>query len=376
MVKDTILYSRLEVGINASENDIKKAYARLSRIWHPDKNPNNIEEATKKFQDINEAKEILLNSEKRAVYDNIGMDIINGGIQSQQQPHNNSNFFENIINQHFSFNINNNNNQHSNNSNNEMHENIVANLHVTLEQIYNQDIISFQYKQKIYCNKCDGNGTKNGLPPTCNECSGKGVRIQIIKLGFMVQQLMCQCNNCNGSGKIITEECETCNGCGHNFKDKNISIPLKSGLTTGNKISLNAKGHQFKNNKTDLVLTINEIPHTIFKREHDNLLINIELKLYQALLGFNKLITHLDGKKLNISYIGKTEYGTIRIIENFGMQTLNSSNKGDLIINFIYILPNIQNELKLQVKTLLQDKDEINNENELNKLDITKIILS
>ena len=180
----------------------------------------------------------------------------------------------------------------------------------------------------------------------------------------------------NGSGKIVTEECELCNGCGHNFKDKNISIPLKSGLTTGNKISLNGKGHQFKNNKTDLIITINEIPHNIFKREHDNLLINIELKLYQALLGFNKLITHLDGKKINISYIGKTEYGTIRIIENFGMQTLNSSNKGDLIINFIYILPSIQNELKLQVKTLLQDKDEINNENELNKLDITKIILS
>ena len=374
MVKDTILYSRLEVGINASENDIKKAYARLSKIWHPDKNLNNVEEATKKFQDINEAKEILLNSEKRAMYDNIGMDIINGGMQSQQQAQHNHNFFENIINQHFSFNINN--NQHVNNSNNEMHENIVANLHVTLEQIYNQDTISFQYKQKIFCNKCDGNGTKNGLPPSCNECSGKGVKIQIIKLGYMVQQLMCQCNNCNGSGKIVTEECELCNGCGHNFKDKNISIPLKSGLTTGNKISLNGKGHQFKNNKTDLIITINEIPHNIFKREHDNLLINIELKLYQALLGFNKLITHLDGKKINISYIGKTEYGTIRIIENFGMQTLNSSNKGDLIINFIYILPSIQNELKLQVKTLLQDKDEINNENELNKLDITKIILS
>ena len=115
MVKDTILYSRLEVGINASENDIKKAYARLSKIWHPDKNPNNVDEATKKFQDINEAKEILLNSEKRAMYDNIGMDIINGGMQSQQQhhQHHNPNFFENIINQHFSFNINNNQHFHT-----------------------------------------------------------------------------------------------------------------------------------------------------------------------------------------------------------------------------------------------------------------------
>ena len=371
MVKDTLLYSRLEVSPNATDIEIKKAYARLSKQWHPDKNLNNIEEATRKFQEINEAKEILLNNDKRAIYDEIGMDIIKGGC-NQQPAHDNS-FFENLFNHHFSFNINSNFN--FTNNNNEVPENIVANLNVSLEQIYNQEIITFQYKQKVYCNNCDGNGTIDGKQPICNECSGKGMKIQTIKMGFMIQQLMGTCNTCNGSGKIVKEGCKTCNKLGYNIKDKIISIPLKSGLTTGNKISLNGKGHQFKNNKTDLILNIIEIPHNIFKREQDNLIIEIELKLYQALLGFTKLITLLDGSKINISFNGKTDYGTIKVIKNYGMQSLNSNNKGDLIIKFIYLLPNIHEDLKLQVKTLLQDREEINKEVEINNMNIEKVIL-
>jgi len=366
MVKDTILYKRLEVNHDANDIEIKKSYAKLSKIWHPDKNPDNIEKSTKKFQEINEAKEILLNSEKRLIYDQIGIEILNGNINHKS---NNYNFFNDIINQHFNFNIN------KSDTHNEQFENITANLHVTLEQIFNQENIAFQYKLKIYCNKCDGNGTKNGQSPICNECSGSGSKIKIIQMGFMIQQLMSACDCCDGSGRVIKECCETCNGCGYNFKDKNISIPLKAGLTTGNKISLNGKGHQFKNIKTDLILTIYEIPHNIYKREQDNLLIEMELKLYQALFGFSKLITYLDGEKININFIGKTDYGTIRIIENMGMISLNSNTKGNLIIKFIYSLPNIPNDLHLHVKTILHDKDEINNENEINKLNIKKINL-
>jgi DnaJ-class molecular chaperone len=239
MVCDNLLYNRLEVGPNASENDIKKAYARLSKIWHPDKNPNNIEEATKKFQEINEAKEILLNSDKRLIYDEVGMDI---NKQQSQHQHQSSpfSFFENIINQHFSFNMNATSSSNGSGSGAgvspqhqpDSFENIVANLHITLEQIYNNESVSFQYKQKVFCNKCDGNGTNDGLAPICLECSGKGMKIQIIKSGFIIQQLMSSCNICNGSGKCIKEECDLCNGLGYSLKEKSISIPLKSVLTT------------------------------------------------------------------------------------------------------------------------------------------------
>ena len=164
MVKDNSLYDKLELTPTATENDIKKAYARLSKKWHPDKNPNNIEEATRKFQEINEAKEILLNPEKRTQHDM--------GSNNNQDV---SNFFNEVMKQHFSFNTNfsfNFNNQ-NNNEQPEVLENIIANLNVTLEQIYNQDEISFSYKYKHYCSKCNGYGTDNGSPPCCNKCNGK-----------------------------------------------------------------------------------------------------------------------------------------------------------------------------------------------------------
>jgi DnaJ family protein A protein 2 len=376
MVKDTLLYDRLEILSNATDSDIKKAYAKMSKQWHPDKNPNNIEESTKKFQEINEAKEILLNSDKRSIYDQIGMDVINGNNHQPQQ--HNSSFFQDIINQHFNSTFNFNFNMNGNNNKHDTPENIVANLHVTLEQLYNQENVSFSYKQKYFCDKCNGYGTKQGTSPTCSGCSGKGIKVQIIQQGHMIQQLMTTCNQCNGSGKHCSnnDNCEICNGLGNNLKDKTISVPLKAGLTTGNKISLNGKGHQMMNTKTDLILNIVEIPHNIFKREQDNLLIDIELKLYQALLGFSKIINFLNGQKLNINFLGKTDFGNIKIIENYGMHKLNTDKKGNLIIKFNFLLPDIHNDLKLQIKTLLQDKDEINNENEIQQLNnITKINL-
>jgi len=371
MVKDLTLYSRLDISPNATETEIKKAYGKMSKQWHPDKNPDNIEESTKKFQEINEAKEILLNPDKRAIYNEVGMDVINGGSPPQHHTANNT-FFQDIINQHFNssfnfgFNFTNNNNSRQE----EQPENIVANLHVTLEQIYNQDIISFSYKQKIFCNKCNGYGTKNGEPPTCHQCGGKGIKVQIIQQGHMIQQMMTTCNNCNGSGRQNNnrENCDTCQGIGHDLKEKTISVPLKAGIATGNKISLNGKGNHMRNVKTDLILNIIEIPHPIFTREQDNLLINIELKLYQALLGYSKIINLLDNSQIIITSSNKTDYGTIKIIENYGMHKLNSDKKGNLIINFKFILPDIHNNLQLQIKTLLQDKEEINNELEIENL--------
>jgi DnaJ-class molecular chaperone len=103
-------------------------------------------------------------------------------------------------------------------------------------------------------------------------------------------------------------------------------------------------------------------------------MITIELQLYQALFGFNKTITHLDGRILHINYIGKTDYNTTRKICSEGLLPLHSDNniKGDLYITFIYKLPSIKNELKLNVLTLLQDKDEI--EKEENILKMTNLI--
>jgi DnaJ-class molecular chaperone len=135
-------------------------------------------------------------------------------------------------------------------------------------------------------------------------------------------------------------------------------------LKTGHKINISNKGHHLKSGRTDLILIINELEHEIFTRKNDNLFMEIELKLYQALFGFDKVINYLDNTKLHISSCGKTDYDTTRKIIGYGMKKNNSSEKGDLYINFTFRLPNVNSP---QLKSVLEkfNKEEVELEKEI-----------
>jgi DnaJ-class molecular chaperone len=367
MVLDTTLYDRLEISTNATDGEIKKAFNKLSKLWHPDKHPNveNKDSITKKFQEINEAKEILLNSEKRKLYDNIGMDIFNMDSQSQNSDFNMFNPFSNFS-PFF-----------QSKGQKDNYENINNVLNVTLEQIYNEQTIDFTYQQNIICNTCNGEGTQDGQPNICNVCNGKGVHIQVIRIGPMIQQSVANCQTCQATGKVKNENniCKMCKGSCFINKQKTIQIPLKSGLTHNNKISLTGKGNHYKNKKSDLIITINELEHPVFKRFENDLLIEIELKLYQALFGFEKVITHLDGRKIKLSYLNQTNINTIRKLENEGMKYLQSNNKGNLYIKFNINIPSIApliDNVKNPLKDLLQiiDKTEFETEHKIKQENI------
>jgi DnaJ-class molecular chaperone len=356
MVKDLTLYTRLGLEPSATNEDIKKAYNTLSKKWHPDKNPDNIKEAEEKFKEITEAKTILMDKDQRRLYDQIGMDIY-----KQQNNNMDQGDFSHFSHMFNGF------------SNQPKLENVVEKLPVTLEQLYKEENIKYTYKYKAYCNNCNGDGVKDIELSKCSSCNGKGGSIQIIKMGPMIQQVMVGCKSCNNTGKITNEDniCTFCKGSCNIIKEKTINIPLKSALVNGNKINLSGKGHIYKNNvKTDLILIIEEIPNKIFKRNNNDLYIIIELKLFQALYGFEKSIIHLDGRKLNIKHIGKTDYNAIRYLPNEGMKDINGKDSGVLYIQFIFTLPNINTFDKnhqLLLDNLNKDYKQIiiSNENEI-----------
>merc|ERR1711871_1613766 len=155
MVRDTKLYDRLSVSPSASENDIKKAYRKLSIKWHPDKNPNNKEEATKQFQQISEAYSVLSDSEKRQQYDQMGMDFVNN--QSGGQGFDPSDIFSQFFGGNspfgggspFGFNFG------GGQQRQRRQEDINIKVNVTLEQIYNEESIDIHYSQKVYCKDSD-----------------------------------------------------------------------------------------------------------------------------------------------------------------------------------------------------------------------------
>ena len=378
MVVDNTLYERLEVQPNATKAEIIAKGKKALLKWHPDKNQDNIEESTKKFQDIKEAIDILKDDEKRSLYDSIGMNYVKGDGSSHMNqdssfgnghpfgagfPFGSGFPFE-------GFNVNMTGNQ-------ERKEHVMENLHVSLEQIYKQETVELKYNHNVYCDNCNGEGSKDGTKPNCKDCNGNGSRIHIIQMGHIVQQIAQPCETCRGKGKVIPEnnKCNVCNGKGDVNKEKTISIPLKNGFGNGIKLEIDGKGHHYKNQKTNLIVVINEIPHQIFKRKGNDLYVEITLKLYQALFGFDKVLTHLDERKLHLHCTGKTNSGSIKKISEEGMVDLRTGIKGDIIIKFNIELPNITNETLIKALTLIDKKEYTLEKNLVKESDLIKTLL-
>lgn len=375
MVRDTVLYDRLEVKPDATEEEIKKEYKRLSKMWHPDKNPDKKEEATVKFQEISQAKEILLDSEKRKIYDQVGMNILKAGIDDEASGSPFSDFanmfggfggfpgFGNMP----GFNM------HQQNVRRKVRvDDIKDKIDVTLEQLYNGVSIPYAYKYKSTCGKCNEEGTKDGKTNNCNGCNGTGMRVVIQRQGSMVIQSQGLCNLCNGVGKVVnnTNKCDDCNGCGYVIKDRIFPIQLKSGLQNGAEIIIEGKGHRLKDGHSNLRIIVNVLKHNLFTRIGDSLVVELEIKLYQALFGFDKVIKHLDNRELHLSCTGHSTFNKIRKLMGEGMM----KGKGNMYVIFKVDLPNLNNlpvETQAQLKQIIQsfNKEEVVNESNLKKKD-------
>ena len=365
MTKDSILYDRLNVKTNSSKSEIKKAYRKLSLKWHPDKNPGN-KQAEEKFKEISEAYQILSDDEKRKMYDNIGIDFLKGG---------DNGFDPNSIFEQFfggmggmgGFGM-------RGFEREEENKDCYTKVEVSLEDIYNEKKIKIDYKIKSYCKYCDGFGTKNKTNSKCDVCDGKGKVLKVMQMGPMIQQMVSHCDKCNGTGIFIehNNRCLQCNGNKFIVKEKQIEIPLKNGLKTGNKIHLERKGHHFKEGKTNLIIEVFQKKHDKFNRDGNNLIIKEEIMLYQSLIGFNKIITHLDGSKIYVKHKDIIKEGDVKILKNYGMTDLNSNKKGDLHIIFSVKYPDLNllnSKESVLLKALLakMEKDELDNEDKIIK---------
>lgn len=369
MVKDTTLYDRLNIQPTADDNEIDKAFKTLAKKYHPDRHSSETEEKKKeytaKFQEIQQAKDILGDREKRQAYDQVGMDVLKGG---GGEPDVNA-FFHQFQNQFNPF-------QHmfggQQQQKQEPKEDVIKSVDVTLEQLYNEETINITYKYKCSCVKCNGEGTRDGSPSKCGVCNGSGTQVQIMRMGPHIVQQQMTCSQCRGRGKMTNDsnKCLTCNGEEHTIKERTIQLPLKGNYKTGKKIQYPNNGHQLKNNRSDLILIITELPHSLYKRIENDLIVTVDLKMFQAMFGFDKTIDFLNGQKLYINHNAKTDYNTVRKIVGKGMK--NSSNThGDMYVRFTFTLPNLyllDNNIKDNYKTAFKsfDPQESSNEEQVN----------
>ncbi|CAG7787083.1 unnamed protein product [Allacma fusca] len=332
---DSKLYEILGVARGSSESEIKRAYHRLAKEFHPDKNP----AAGDRFKEISYAYDVLSDPKKREVYDRHGLK----GLQEGGDPRGDFGFGGDIFSDLFG--------QHAGmffgggggHRRPQKGEDIVKPLKVTLEDLYNGKTTTVTVERKAVCKVCQGAGTPNARAARpCTDCRGSGVKMTYRQLGpGLVQQIHTVCPKCSGNGTVIPEKdrCKSCDGKKILVETKEIEINVDKGMIHGMKITLSGQGdtEQPGIQPGDLIYVIQQEQHSRFERSGNDLIMNHTLSLTEALCGFQLVVPQLDGRNLVISsppgYVVPSD--SIQVVEDEGMPNFKRPfEKGDLLVKF------------------------------------------
>ncbi|KAI8376533.1 uncharacterized protein BYT42DRAFT_517540 [Radiomyces spectabilis] len=329
-------YKILDVPRDAPKNQIKRHYKKLSRVYHPDKNPDNKEAATK-FMEVADAYTVLMDDEKRAIYDRYGEEGLeqhkNGGHGSPFQ-----NPFD-IFSHFFGGGFGGGHGQPQERRGPDMQ----VMLEVTLEDLYNGASIDIDISKQVVCDHCHGSGARRSEDiKTCTACGGHGVVIRRVQLApGMVQQIQQQCDKCRGQGKVITHVCPACAGQKVRRGNEQYNIAIDKGVEDGQTLVLEQEGDEMPGViPGDVVFTVSTIPHPVFERRGHHLYTKQTISLIEALVGFEKSLTHLDGSKVKLQRDTVTQYGYVQTIKGAGMPHHdNPSHHGDLYVEYQVVFP-------------------------------------
>lgn len=357
-------YDILEIPKTADENEIKTAYRKLAKKWHPDKNLNNTEEATAKFKEISIAYEVLSNPEKKKIYDEGGLDALQESENATGGVDPNEIFKEflkkmggmgGMMDDFFG----------RENDTGGIPD-LELGLEISLSDAYNGSTIKTEIKRGSLCDKCDGTGAKDKKSDIkCKQCKGMGQILKQVRQGHVVQMIQMPCNMCRGSG--IDKDVEKCKKCdGNSVIEETIEIEVKipkgshQNIQYGDRetrISMQGQGNEIpkefikdkgnkKKTRTDLIFVIQNVKeHDVFERnflirgknkiDSSDLKITLKITLAESFAGIYKEIQHLDGHYVRIYLNHPIRHGDIFVIKGQGMPVYGKENKfGDLVVYF------------------------------------------
>uniref|UniRef100_A0A1B6GI05 J domain-containing protein n=1 Tax=Cuerna arida TaxID=1464854 RepID=A0A1B6GI05_9HEMI len=202
---DTKLYDVLGVDRTASDSEIRKAYRKLAKECHPDKNP----EAGDKFKEISYAYDVLSDPKKKATYDRFGLKGIQEGGRSEHS-FGHDDFLSHIMRGGGLFG-----GGFAGMRSARRGEDTIHTLKVSLEDLYNGKLAKLQLSKNVICTLCNGKGSKSGVSHTCRGCQGNGYKVTIKRIGAgMTQHLQSRCGDCGGEGEVVSEKdrCGSCSG--------------------------------------------------------------------------------------------------------------------------------------------------------------------
>ncbi|KAI7811863.1 dnaJ homolog subfamily A member 4 [Triplophysa rosa] len=360
MVRETGYYDLLGVKPTATLDDLKKSYRKLALKYHPDKNPNEGE----KFKLISQAYEVLSDPKKRELYDQGGEQAIKEGGMGGGDFSSPMDIFNMFFGGGGSM------------QRERKGKNVVHKLAVMLEELYNGSTRKLGLQKNVICEKCEGYGGKKGTLEKCTTCKGRGVQVQVQQIGpGMIQQIQSMCSDCRGQGERFNskDRCKNCNGHKVERKKKILEVHIDKGMKGGQRITFHGEGDQEPGlEHGDVIIVLELKQHPVFRRQDNNLITKMNIKLVEALCGFKKSIRTLDDRTLIVhSSTGRViKPNDLKCIHNEGMPVYKEPyEKGLLIIQFEiefpdkhwlpeHMLPDLERLLPVREHIMLSDDTE------------------
>jgi molecular chaperone DnaJ len=342
-------YEVLGVGRSATPEEVKKAYRNLARQYHPD--VSNQADAEARFKEVNEAYEVLSDTDKRAAYDRFGHAGLGaGGFGFDFGFRDPFEIFEGVFGQGFGF-------RTSTRRGPRRGGDLRYDLQLTFEEAVFGCQKEIQVTRYEVCPECKGSRAEPGTSPVrCSECNGTGQvrRVQRSILGSFVS--VTSCPTCQGEGETIPIPCTHCSGEGRIYTDRKLSVTVPPGVDHGTQIRLAGEGQMGERGGPhgNLYVVLDVEPHPTFQRRGDDVLVELQINVAQAALGAEVKVPTLEGEE-DISIPSGTQSGTVLRLRNKGVPHLQRNGRGDELVLVRVAVPT---KLSREQRSLFKDLGE------------------
>ena len=336
----TNYYETLGVDKNASDDEIKSAYRRMAKKYHPD--INKAPDAAEQFKKVNEAYEVLSDKQKRANYDTYGSatgpnlnDFFGGGGGFGSSGFGEGFGFDDLFSMFGNF------GQTRSSTSAVQGENIQVRINLTFEEAALGTVKEIMVNKVDNCSECNGTGAKNGTEYSqCKECGGSGqVRYtENTIFGRMIKTGVCK--TCNGTGKIIKEKCSNCGGNGYKKVNKTVKVTIPAGIDNHQVLTMRGGGNAGKRGGAsgDLHIIVEVAEHRLLVREGYDLKLKVYVPFTTLILG-GEIEIPLVNEITTLKIPELTQNNTIFKLKNKGIKHLNKAVKGDLIVTVVGEMP-------------------------------------
>ena len=332
-------YEVLGIAKGASEDEIKKAYRKVAKKYHPDLNPGD-KEAEEKFKEANEAYEVLSNPEKKAKYDQFGFAGVDpnygagqgGGFGGFGGGVDLGDIFGDIFGGGFGgF-------GGSSSRSNPNAPRKGADVRVPLTLSFMEAVHgctkTISITRRETCPDCAGSGAAKGTSPeTCPDCGGRGYVVRQQRTPFGVMQTQQPCSRCGGKGKLVKNPCKVCHGSGKTAARKTLEVSIPMGIDDDQSFALRGMGDAGANGGPagDVIVMVTVRPSEVFQRDGYDVWVTVPITYSQAVLGDSITVPSIDGK-VEYTVPEGTQSGTTFRLRGKGIQYLNGRGRGDMYV--------------------------------------------